>query len=385
MTRSLLLLPLLASSMLLPGLPYGDPPSMRPDEQSRKGDGPAGKLKTENVLLVMLDGLRWQEVFTGAAEELLNKNRGGVRDGDGTHKRFWRDTAEERRAALMPFLWKTIAGNGQVFGNKLRDSVGRVTNGLNFSYPGYNEILCGFPDPKIKSNNKIYNQNVTVLEWLHKKPQFQGKIAAFTSWEVFPHIINDKRSGIPVNGGFMPLTGVPDTPEVQLLNTLMTETAMLGEETRFDAFTLRAAMLYLKARKPRVLFLSFDETDAQGHAGRYDRLLACAHKNDDFVRELWETVQQMPEYKDNTTLILTTDHGRGNAPVGWKDHGEKVIGSEYWWAAFLGPDTPARGEMREVNPVTQNQIAATLAAALGYDYVKDVPHAGPPIPGVVVP
>jgi len=353
------------------------------DKAPANNQATTGKLKTENVLLVMLDGLRWQEVFTGAAEELLNKNRGGVRDVADMRKRFWRETPEARREALMPFLWGTIAKDGQVFGNKLRGSVGRVTNGLNFSYPGYNELLCGVVDPQVKSNGKNYNRNETVLEWLHKNPEFHGKIAAFTSWEVFPYIINDKRSGIPVNSGYMPLTGLPDGPAVRLLNQLMAETALEGEETRLDTFTFRAALLYLQARKPRVLFLSFDETDSQGHAGRYDRLLAGAHKNDDFVRELWETVQRMPEYKGKTTLIVTTDHGRGDPPTAWRDHGQKVVGSEFFWAAFLGPDTPARGEMKDVEPIHQTQIAATLATALGYDYVAATPKAGAAIKGVI--
>ena len=30
-----------------------------------------------------------------------------------------------------------------------------VTNGMFFSYPGYNETLCGFPDPRIHSNDKV--------------------------------------------------------------------------------------------------------------------------------------------------------------------------------------------------------------------------------------
>lgn len=341
------------------------------------------KPKTENVIVVMLDGLRWQEVFTGADEELLHKERGGVKDVGNVRKRFWRDTPEARREALMPFLWGPVAKDGQVFGNKLKKSVGQVTNKLNFSYPGYSEVLCGFVDPLVLSNGKINNRNETVLEWLHKKPGFEGKVAAFTSWEVFPYIINEKRSGIPVNGGYMPIKGLPDSPDVRLLNRLMTETALDGEETRYDAFTFRAAMLYLKAKKPRVMFISFDETDAQGHAGRYDRLLAGAQKNDGFVKELWETVQEMPEYKGKTTLIVTTDHGRGNAPVEWKNHGEKVVGAEFFWAAILGPDTPARGEIKDTEAISQTQIAATIAAALGFDYCEAVSKAGKPIPGAI--
>lgn len=343
----------------------------------------AEPLKTKNVFFVMLDGLRWQEVFRGAEEALLNADRGGVGDVAKVKELFWRETPAERREALLPFLWGVVAKEGQIYGNSLKKSVARVTNGKHFSYPGYSEVLCGYADEWVSSNDKIYNRNVTVLEWLHQKPEFQGKVAAFTSWEVFPYILNDKRSGIPVNGGYMPLTGVPETPAVKLLNQLTAETPLFGESTRYDAFTFRAAMEYIRAKKPRVLFLSFDETDTQGHAGRYDRVLWSARKNDGFLRELWETAQAMPEYKGATSLVITTDHGRGDPPVEWKNHSAKIPGSEYIWAAFLGPDTPALGERKEVELVTQNQIAATLAALLGYDYPASVPRAAKPIPSVV--
>jgi hypothetical protein len=338
---------------------------------------------TENVLLVMLDGLRWQEVFAGAEEELLSKERGGVKDVAATRKKFWRDTAAERRKTLLPFLWNVVAAQGQLFGNPLKQSPGVVTNRLYFSYPGYSELLCGFADPKIKSNDKLPNTNATVLEWLNRKHSFAGKVAAVTSWDVFPFIINDKRSGIPVNAGYAPLTGVPESAELTLLNRLIVENPLLGEETRSDALTFHVARLYLKARKPRILFVSFDETDAQGHAGRYDRLLASAHKNDAYIRELWELTQSMPEYRDKTTLIVTTDHGRGGQPVEWKSHSAKIMGSESWWIGVLGPDTPAWGERAGVGTVTQSQVAATLAALLGENYCAAVPTAGKPLPGVI--
>lgn len=345
-------------------------------------DPKPAKLKTENVVLVMLDGLRWEDVYTGADEALLDKTRGGVANVAEVKKRFWRDTPEERRTALMPFFWGTVAKDGQAHGNKLKKSVGRVTNTYNVSYPGYNEVLCGFVDPIISTNARYHNRNETVLEWLHKKPEFEGKVAAFTSWYLFPYIINDKRSGIPVNAGYMPLAGVPDSPDVRLFNKLTAETPLGGEETRYDAFTFHAAITYLKAKKPRVLFVSFDETDEQGHAGRYDRILHGAHKNDAFLKELWETLQALPEYKGKTTLIVTTDHGRGGAPVEWKDHGPKVAGAEFFWFAILGPDTPALGEVKDAE-FTQTQVAATLAAALGHDYAAAVPKAGKPIAGAI--
>lgn len=350
---------------------------------SLHAEPPATTTKTENILFVMLDGFRWQELFTGAEEGLLDKDRGGVKDVEETKKLFWRDTPEERREVLLPFIWGVVAKEGQIYGNAKKSSVARVTNLLNFSYPGYSEVLCGYPDMWVSSNDKIYNRNVTVLEWLNQKPEFTGKIAAFTSWDVFPYIINAPRSGILVNSGFSAIGDVPKNSNVTLLNSLIAETPLAGEVTRFDSLTFRAGLEYLKAKKPRVLYLSFDETDAQGHAGRYDRVLASAHKEDGFLRELWETVQGMPEYRGKTTLVITTDHGRGDAPVEWKSHSASILPSQYIWAAFLGPDTPALGERQKIDMIGQNQIAATIAGLLGYDYPAAQPKAGKPIADVL--
>jgi alkaline phosphatase D len=82
---------------------------------------------------------------------------------------------------------------------------------------------------------------------------------------------------------------------------------------------------------------------------------------------------------------VTTDHGRGDPPQGWRSHGEKVEGSEAIWLAALGPDTPALGERSETGPVTQAQVAATLAALLGEDYNAEAPRAAPPIADLVKP
>jgi hypothetical protein len=91
----------------------------------------------------------------------------------------------------------------------------------------------------------------------------------------------------------------------------------------------------------------------------------------------------MDEYRGNTTLIFLPDHGRGEAPVDWKGHGQKIPDSKYIWMAFLGPDTPALGERSKVEAVTMNQVAATLAAFLGEDYAASQPKAGRPIASVL--
>jgi hypothetical protein len=343
--------------------------------------------KTKNVILVMMDGLRWQEVFGGADSELI-KTPGpkwlGAQDARtaDAEKLYWRSTPQERREALMPFLWSTIAGQGQIFGNRDLGSESQVTNGLNFSYPGYNETLTGVADPRIHSNDNVPNPNVTVFEWLNAKPAFAGKVAAFGAWNVFNGIFNRERCGFVVNAGYDPLTAVPGNRQIEQLNALKAETPHIWPTEPFDFLPFHTAIEYLKAKKPRVLFIGLGETDEWGHAGAYPEYLNSAHRGDSDLRQLWELVQSMPKYRGKTTLIVLPDHGRGLGEL-WTSHGQKIPESKQTWMAFLGPDTAALGERKQADPVTESQIAATLAALLGEDYHAAVPESGAPIQDVL--
>jgi hypothetical protein len=338
--------------------------------------------RTENVVLVTTDGLRWQEVFGGAEEVLLSKEA-GVSDVPSLRRDFWRGTPRERREALLPFFWSVIAREGQVFGNLPRGSSVRVTNGHNFSYPGYNELLSGRADPRVDSNDKKVNPNVTVLEWLNGRPAYRGRVAAFCSWDVFPWIIHRERSGLLVNAGFEPVPGRGE--RLATLNELLAETTPAADGVRHDSFTFLAALEHIRAASPRVFYLSLGETDDWAHDGRYDLYLRSAQRVDRYLRRLWETLQAMPQYAGRTSLVITTDHGRGAAAnQAWKGHGAKVAGAEDIWMAVIGPDTAPLGERTETEPLTQSQVAATVAALLGEDFTAAVPGVAGPVK-VVLP
>jgi len=339
----------------------------------------AASTKTKNVFLITVDGLRWQEVFDGAEALLINKANGGVADSNRLYQTFWRATPEERRAALLPFFWSTIAKQGQLYGNKNKGSAAVLTNGKKFTYPGFNEIFTGFADDRIDKNEKRNNPNVSVLEWLHRKPAFTNRVAGFANWDVHPYILNAERSGIPVWTGYeQNFTGRPGS-RLELIEKLFRDTTPIWDGMNFDSFYIHAAVEYLKEKKPRLVWIAFSETDEWAHEGRYDRYLTAAHEMDSYVRTLWLTVQSMPEYRDQTTLILTCDHGRGSGPSEWKNHGAEVVGAEDIWIAVIGPDTRSLGERTNVLQVGQNQIAATLSALLGEDYHAAVPKSAPPI------
>ncbi|HZJ15212.1 MAG TPA: alkaline phosphatase family protein [Chthoniobacteraceae bacterium] len=345
----------------------------------------AEPLRTKNVLFITTDGLRWQEVFRGAEEALLNKANGGISAEvlSKVRRQFWRATDHERRAILLPFVWGEMAKRGQLFGNRDKHSDGHVTNRFHFSYPGYSEFLCGYADDeRITTNNAIPNPNVNVLEFLHGLPAFRGRVAAYNTWGVLSSILNRERSGLPMwtQGDTTP--GAEMGPVQTLVEQMLAQHPWPWRAESYDVFTFQAAKEYLLRKRPRVFYVNFGENDEWAHAGRYDHYLASIVNVDGFVRDLWETMQALPEYRDSTTLILTTDHGRGAGASSWKDHGEKIRESGQWWVAVLGPDTPPLGERKNCGPVTQAQIAATIAKFIGEDFRSAVPEAAEPIADV---
>jgi len=336
--------------------------------------------KTRNVVLIVADGLRWQEVFTGADPSLLNSENGGIWGKPERLKHeFWRDDINERRKTLFPFLWGVVATQGQIIGNQTKGSIARVTNGKAFSFPGYNEMLTGSPDPRIDSNEFGPNPNATVFEWLNKQPEFRDQVAVFATWNTFKDIFNIGRSHLPIQVGWdLPYRGTI-SPKQQLINELYLHTTKLDEEDVYDSLQQVPLLDYIRTKLPRVLFVGYGEADNWGHSGRYDLVLHSAHDIDHFIEQLWSTMQSIPAYRDQTTFIITADHGRGSGLTEWKDHGAEQKGSENIWIAVIGPDTPPLGERSNISPVTQSQIAATLACFLGKDYRRDVPAAAPAI------
>ncbi|HCD87573.1 MAG TPA: phosphoglyceromutase, partial [Algoriphagus sp.] len=145
--------------------------------------------------MITLDGLRWQEVFSGA-DSLFLRDAEMVKNPQGLYNEFWETNPVKRREVLLPFFWNAIASTGQLYGNRQLGNKVNTQNTHWFSYPGYNEILSGFADDqRINSNDKINNPNKTFLEYLNQKEGFAGKVLAFGSWDVFPYIINEERSG----------------------------------------------------------------------------------------------------------------------------------------------------------------------------------------------
>lgn len=345
-----------------------------------QGGGGQKSAAKARVVLVMTDGLRWQEVFRGADESLITPAR--YFDGRSVaelKEQYLAATPEVRREKLMPFLWSTFIPRGQIYGDRDAGSDASVTNGFNFSYPGYSETLTGHGDPRIDSNDNKPNPNVTVLEWLNKQPGLKGSVAAFGAWDTISGIVNVQRCRCVVNTGYAPLQMTPATPRSNLLNAMKAATPKIWDDEPFDAPTFYTAMEYIKAKKPRVIFLSLGETDEWAHGGNYGEYLNSAHRVDAYMKQMWDELQSMPEYRGNTTMIFLTDHGRGDAPEEWKSHGQKIPASKYIFMGFMGPGVPKMGVRSNVPGVTQSQVAATLAEYFRLNWNAAEKQAGKPV------
>lgn len=302
-------------------------------------------LKAENKLFIItLDGLRWQEVFNGADSALVSQPQYNT-DTTSTKALYWSPLPEERRKKLMPFFWNVMARQGELYGNRRYQNNMNVANPYALSYPGYNELLTGHVDLTIYNNDKTPNTNLSVLEFLASTALYRGKVAAFTSWDAFPYILNKTQSNFYINSGYEQVQGLHLTPAEHLLNRLQ-EQIEDKKTTRYDELTFIACKEYIQKKKPSVVLLSLGGTDEAAHNKQYDQYLQQAANADRMIGELWQYLQRQPEYAGQTTFLITTDHGRGAFVDNWYTHGVFVNGASQTWMGLLGHNIQASGEQK---------------------------------------
>ena len=319
------------------------------------------KPPTPNVFIITLDGFRWQEIFNGADPELM-ANTACVSDTGMIRQLYSGESAAIRRQKLLPFCWNVLSAQGQLYGNRVYGNQADVKNFYKISYAGYNEIFTGLADRRFIPNTPRLNKNANLPAYLNSLDEFKGKVAVFSSWNIFPYILNEPANNFPVNSGYEHLSS--NEPATEKINQVQ-DSIDNKSACRYDMLTFLMAKQYVAQQHPKMLVLSFGETDEFAHSGRYDMYLQRANDADRMIAELWYSVQSDPFYKNNTVLIITTDHGRGRKNNTWPAHHLFVKGSGEIWMALMGPGVEARGEIKEPGQIYQNQFAQTIAGLLG--------------------
>jgi hypothetical protein len=348
--------------------------------------GEAADLASRNVILITIDGVRIQEVFAGM-DPLLAEHSESIEysEIEQSRERYWRETPEARREALMPFFWGTLAPQGVVLGNQGQGSSVKVRNSILGSSPGYSEILTGEAQADVIDNSLVRYPHRTVLEYVRSELKLgRHEVAQFGSWDGFKTIAASTDDAIFMNGAYDPVPAHLSTPQMDYLAELRPKIMGLWEESSNDVISYRLARDYLVKNRPRLMWFAFGQSDDWAHADRYDRLLNYLHLVDSMLKDLWNVLQASDAYRDTTTLVITTDHGRGLTGKDWVEHDASVPGCDDIWVAVIGPDTPDQGEVSPAPTVHQSDIAATVLQFFDLDHRSFNPNAGPPIPGTKI-
>jgi hypothetical protein len=317
------------------------------------------------VVLVALDGVRWQEVFQGVDARLALQHE--LRPAE-------RVSARE----LMPNLHRLLAQGGAALGADAGLGAMRAS-GPNFvSLPGYIELLTGRTRSGCTDNECGHVRSATLLDELAANGC--GDSAVFSSWPGIGFATSmlgtSGKSSVGRTSGHdrALLAQVPAVG--QILHEGEQTNAEPGDgDFRHDELTARAALAYLHAVHPQLLFVGLGETDEYGHAGDYRGYLNALRQADAFLGDVIAEVDSEIGRGHPTTLLVTTDHGRADT---FRDHGARHPESARVWLVAAGSGIAARGLVPSAQPRYLADIAPTIRQLLGVP-VSTLPDSGSPL------
>lgn len=328
--------------------PLGCSDFCRPPGDGAVSDAP----RTRNVILVTIDGMRWQEIFRGVDPVLGAANALPVREA----------------RALLPNIYRRLVDRGVGLGAP-DVGVPMFASGPEFySLPGYQELLGGTPASSCLSNSCPNITTPTLLDRVRSAFSLpKAAVVAIASWERMDRAVSvDNRSVVVSAGRTCGITR--DALRVnECAGAVLDQAAAAGRapghsDYRADRYTGRLALEYLREKRPRVLFVGLGDTDEYGHAGDYRWYVDAMGQLDLFIAELFSTLDRMGEYGAETTVLLTTDHG-------WSDdfsgHGGAEPDSARVWLFAAGGAVPARGLVGAKHEYHLADVTPTLLRLLG--------------------
>ena len=294
---------------------------------------------SQNVILITLDGVRWQEFFHGTDPSV---------------------SKTQTQTELFSHFWKTIAPQGVAFGDCDAQNSMVVANPVFRSLPAYHSILSGGPQD-CRDNDCGRIRVETLQERLVRELHFSSQeVATIASWEKIKLSSEQKVGTTFVNAGMTPLIDEQTEPELDRLNQQQQSDPPPWSESRLDQYTFAQGLRYLVVHRPRFLYLSFVDTDEWGHLGNYNEYVRAIKKYDEWFLKLVNTLNGMGDYGKSTTILITTDHGRGEGDhwlYGWRRHGPEIPAARFVWFFGLSPATRARYAKGEGNPILHSAPA----------------------------
>jgi hypothetical protein len=314
------------------------------------------KIKEPKVVLFIIDGVRNLEI------------QGKAKNDEGKPIR-----AEE----ILPNLM-SLKKSGAFFPSFT------ISNPVGISLPAYADLFTGRRQDKIMTNHPsaedLKSHYPTIFQTV-KKGLGLGPdgVALFSAWDQVCAVATTGEAG-PDNDFYR---------SCGWKNGKHRESYFKPEQypgTRSDMDTFVEVAQEVTKLHPRFITVHLLDADGEGHfhtaiqkkTGIYYGIFQyhqALREDDYFMGRIWKMIQADPFYKDSTYLIVTTDHGRDNAPDPnqWAEHGtclktpgakQICSGCRQVFAIAVGP-----GIKHQVvrTPYTHANIAPTIAALLGTD------------------
>jgi hypothetical protein len=284
---------------------------------------PAAGPFADPVVVVTIDGVRWQEIFDGT--EPARSHAPHVAASD-----------------LLPNLYALGTERGAFVGAPGRGSV-EASGPFHVSLPGYTEIFGGRGRHDCASNDCARTTRPT---WLDEASARGAKVAAFAAWTKVDLALTAEPGAFPVFCG-------PPSRQERLANP---------DALRSDEATARAALAYLQTERPDVLYLGLGDTDEYAHANDYPAYLRALRQADAVLGRL-RAILARDERGGRTHVFVTADHGRA---ADFRNHGAQAE-SGRTWMVVSGPRITARGFVSSAEMRHLADLAPTARMLLGLD------------------
>ncbi|MEP2531353.1 hypothetical protein [Shimia sp.] len=292
---------------------------------TREKPVPALESPSDTVILFTMDGIRMLELMDGPDPELTDQVGGGT---------------------LMPFLMQEVVPKGGFLGVPKLGSQFGLGNPMGLSMPGYQSI-------------------------------FSGRVTACFTNECLPlkfgnliHSVSDTFGAETVGfyssyGQLCDTVALPDGCTSVCMRWSDENAAWKGKPhgTR-DGMVFDAAMARFREDPPKLLYIGLEETDLVGHLDKYESYMRLLREYDAYLRTLVDEVDRLNAQGHRTTLIVTTDHARGNGDE-WGEHSWDVAGTEHLWLMAYGHGVTAQGMLSGGPKRSSLNIRPTIQHLLG--------------------
>jgi hypothetical protein len=134
-----------------------------------------------------------------------------------------------------------------------------------------------------------------------------------------------------------------------------------------DELSVYIAKRLMKQESPSLLWITMHDMDI-AHSGAYSLYIEGIRRTDRLCGEIWEAVQNEPEYKDNTTLFILPDFGRDSdydaGGNGFQHHRTGDAASRTTWMMALGQGV-RQGTLYD-QPIQSIDLVPSLGALMGF-------------------